>query len=38
MATQVVTAAAGISERLGYVAQRAVAADAEPDPDGVVVQ
>jgi IclR family transcriptional regulator, KDG regulon repressor len=38
MATRVVTAAAGISERLGYVAQRTVAADTEPDPDGVVVQ
>jgi DNA-binding IclR family transcriptional regulator len=38
MATRVVAAAAGISERLGYVAQRTAAVDTEPDPDGVVVQ
>jgi DNA-binding IclR family transcriptional regulator len=38
MATQVVTAAAGISERLGFVAQRWPVEDAEPDADGVVVR
>ncbi len=36
MATQVVTAAAGISERLGYVAQRAASAGASPDSDAAL--
>jgi hypothetical protein len=32
-----VTAAAGISKRLGYVGQR-TAKDSDPDPDSVVVR
>jgi DNA-binding IclR family transcriptional regulator len=38
MATQVMTAAAGISERLGYVAQRTASSVAQSEPDKAVLQ